>query len=200
MRSFAVGYQPEQAGVSWMNSRLPLTEAFKILLFFWTGFLKGKPFPESNPAKVTVEDCVFSPWVLVVKDQQPIHVVNMDPIIHDVQLYETAPFGNKVMLHRPLRLNPHHPKDLLGDHEHNPGETMIDTVKFSQGRRIFYLECGFHTYMQSWGLSVDNPYYAITDEQGNFTIPDVPEGVYSLVGLASGHGGIFGHESGGTGQ
>ena len=160
-------------------------------IVFLDGISRGKPFPESTPARVTVEDCVFAPWVLVVKDQQPIHVVNMDPIIHDVQLYETAPFGNKVMLHRPLRLNPHHPKDLLGDHKHNPGETMMDTVKFSQGRRIFYLECGFHTYMQSWGLSVDNPYYAISDEQGNFTIPDVPEGVYTLVAWHPGMGGFL---------
>lgn len=68
---------------------------------------------------------------------------------------------------------------------------MIDTVHFSRGRRIFYLECGFHTYMQSWGLAVDNPYYAITDEQGNFTIPDVPEGVYTLVAWHPGMGGFI---------
>ena len=158
---------------------------------FLNGIAKGKPFPESKPARVTVEDCVFSPWVMVVKDKQPINIVNMDPIIHDVQIYETAPFGTKVMLHRPLRLNPHHPKNLLADHQHNPGEAMIDTIKFSQGRRIFYLECGFHTYMQSWGLAVDNPYYAITDEQGNFTLPDVPEGVYNLVAWHPGMAGIL---------
>ena len=152
---------------------------------------KGKPIPEANPARVTVEDCVFSPWVMVVKNQQPIHIVNMDPIIHDVQLYETAPFGTKVMLHRPLRLNPNHPKNLLGDHQHHPGEAMIDTIEFSQGRRIFYLECGFHTFMQSWGISVSNPYYAITDKEGNFSIPDVPEGVYTLVAWHPGMAGFL---------
>ena len=163
----------------------------KNTVVFLNGIAKGKPFPEAKPARVTVEDCVFAPWVMVVKDKQPINIVNMDPIIHDVQIYETAPFGTKVMLHRPLRLNPHHPKNLLADHQHNPGEAMIDTINFSQGRRIFYLECGFHTYMQSWGLAVDNPYYAITDEQGNFTLPDVPEGVYSLVAWHPGMAGIL---------
>lgn len=158
---------------------------------FLEGVSQGKPFPPQGPANVTVEDCLFTPWVSVVRDQQSLHIVNMDPIIHDVQIYETAPFGSKVMLHRPLRLNPFHPKNRIKDHQHNPGEAMIDTVRFSQGRRIFYLECGFHTYMQSWGLAVDNPYYAITDEQGNFTIPDVPEGVYSLVAWHPGMGGFL---------
>jgi hypothetical protein len=158
---------------------------------FLEGVSQGKPFPQETPANVTVEDCLFTPWVLVVRDRQPLHIVNMDPIIHDVQIYETAPFGAKIMLHRPLRLNPFHPKNRIKDHQHNPGEAMVDILHFSQGRRIFYLECGFHTFMQSWGLAVDNPYYAITDAEGNFTIPDVPEGVYALIAWHPGMGGFL---------
>jgi hypothetical protein len=158
---------------------------------FLEGIHQGKPFPETQPAQVVVEDCLFSPWLLVVRDSQPIHIKNMDPIIHDVQLYETAPFGAKVMLHRPLRLNPFHPKDLLKDHLHKPGETMMDTLQFTQGRRTFFLECGFHAYMQTWGLAVTNPYYAVTDEQGNFTLPDIPEGVYKMVAWHPGMAGFL---------
>lgn len=158
---------------------------------FLEGITQGKAFPEIEPAQVMVEDCVFSPWVLAVRDPQPIHIVNMDPIIHDVLIYETAPFGTKVMLHRPLRLNPFHPKNLLTDHHHKPGEAMIDTIHLTQGRRIFFLECGFHPYMQTWGLAVHNPYYAITDKQGSFTLPDVPEGVYKLVAWHPGMAGFL---------
>ncbi|MGP0593843.1 carboxypeptidase-like regulatory domain-containing protein [Nitrospira sp. T9] len=158
---------------------------------FLEGISQGKPFPRTGAAKVTVEDCLFTPWVSVVQNEQQLHIVNMDPIIHDVQIYETAPFGSKVMLHRPLRLNPFHPKNRIKDHQHNPGEAMLDTVEFSKGRRILYLECGFHTYMQSWGVAVDNPYYAITDAEGNFTLPDVPEGVYSLLAWHPGMGGFI---------
>jgi len=161
---------------------------------FLEGISQGKPFTEKGPVKVTVEDCLFTPWVSVVKNQQPLHIINMDPIIHDVQIYETAPFGSKVMLHRPLRLNPFHPKNRIKDHQHKPGEAMLDKVQFSQGRRILYLECGFHTYMQSWGVGVDNPYYAITDAEGNFTLPDIPEGVYSLVAWHAGMGGFLNME------
>ena len=163
----------------------------KNTVVFLEGIQAGKPFPPKTPARVEVVDCVFSPWVMVVKDHQPIHIVNMDPIIHDVQVYETAPFGTKIMMHRPLRLNPFHPKDLLKDHQHKPGEAMIDTINFTQGRRTFFLECGFHPFMQTWGLAVTNPYYAITDEEGNFTLPDVPEGVYQLIAWHPGMAGFL---------
>lgn len=154
------------------------------------GIEHGKPF-DMPGATVQAKDCVFSPSVMVVRDQQEVHVVNMDPIIHDVQVYETAPFGNAIIFHRPLRMNPHHPLYEPQNHEHLPGDPMIDTFRFSKGRRIFLVECGFHPFMQTWGLSVNNPYYAITDEQGRFTIPDIPEGVYSLVAWHPGVGGIL---------
>ena len=43
------------------------------------------------------------------------------------------------------------------------------------------MQCGFHAYMESWGLAVTNPYFAKTDEQGRFTMTDVPPGTYKLV-------------------
>jgi hypothetical protein len=35
--------------------------------------------------------------------------------------------------------------------------------------------------MESWGVAVSNPYFAKTDQQGRFTITDVPPGTYKLV-------------------
>ena len=160
------------------------------VVVFLEGIDRGKAFPTSSP-KVMAEDCVFSPSVLVVRHEQAIQVVNMDPILHDVQMYETAPFGAEVMVHRPLRLNPHHPRNQLENHEHLPGDPLLDTIQFSKGRRIFFLECGFHAYMQTWGIAVTNPYYAVTDEGGSFTISDIPEGVYKLIAWHPGMGGIL---------
>lgn len=154
------------------------------------GVRQGKPFAPTSPA-IEVRDCTFSLTVMVVQDNNSIKVVNMDPVIHDVQVYETAPFGSEVVFHRPLRMNPYHSQDDAEAHDHLPGEPLIDTIQFSKGRRIFYLECGFHEFMQAWGIAVNNPYYAITDEQGTFTITDIPEGVYTLVAWHPGMGGIL---------
>ena len=35
---------------------------------FLEGINSGKPFSKDTPARVMVEDCVFAPWILVVKD------------------------------------------------------------------------------------------------------------------------------------
>lgn len=144
------------------------------------GIDQGKPF-DLPPATVEAKDCIFSPSVTVVRDQQEIRFQNMDPVVHEVQMYETAPHGASIIFHRPLRMNPYHSLQEPQNHDHRPGEPMIDTFHFTKGRRIFLAECGQHPYMQTWGLSITNPYYAITDAEGRFTINDIPEGVYSLI-------------------
>lgn len=151
---------------------------------------RGKPFPASSPT-IEARDCTLTPPVMAVRNHQNVHILNMDPIIHDIQAYEVAPFESRVMFHRPLRMNPYHPPTDTGAHDHLPGDPLIDRLSFTKGRRIFYLECGFHEFMQTWGVAVTNPYYAITDAQGQFTIGDVPEGVYTLIAWHPGMGGIL---------
>jgi hypothetical protein len=43
------------------------------------------------------------------------------------------------------------------------------------------MQCGFHAYMESWGLAMENPYYATTDKDGHFEISDIPPGTYKMV-------------------
>ncbi|WP_447979409.1 carboxypeptidase-like regulatory domain-containing protein [Candidatus Nitrospira bockiana] len=40
---------------------------------------------------------------------------------------------------------------------------------------------GYRVYMESWALSIDHPYYAMTGPDGRFTLSDVPPGQYRLV-------------------
>ncbi len=143
---------------------------------------RGKAFT-FNPPTIEARDCRFMPFLTVVRDQAEVVVVNMDPVFHDIQAYETSQLGPRVLFNTPLPMNPHHPK--LGVdaeyHKHIPGEPMKETIHMTKGRRIFVMQCGFHAYMESWGLAVDNPYYAITGDDGAFSIPGVPPGEYVLM-------------------
>jgi uncharacterized surface anchored protein len=47
--------------------------------------------------------------------------------------------------------------------------------------------------MEGWIYVVDNPYYAITDADGKFSIPDVPPGSYKLVAIQSFTGPVQQH-------
>jgi hypothetical protein len=160
---------------------------FRDVVVYLEGIDKGKPFHERSVPQIEAKDCLFLPFTTVVRDDQMVTVVNMDPVMHDIQAYETSNLGARVLFNVPLPMNPQHPRnvkersDAAMYHKHMAGPPMKQLVNLSKGRRIFVMQCGFHAYMESWGLAVTNPYFAKTDQQGRFTITDVPPGTYKLV-------------------
>src|SRR6266852_2657988 len=155
----------------------------KEVVVMLTGIEKGKPF-QFQPPQIEARDCRFLPFVNVVRDNNKVSIVNMDPVMHDIQAYETSELGPRVLFNIPLPMNAHHPKEAGSDaeyHKHIPGHPMTQEIHMTKGRRIFVMQCGFHAYMETWGMAVDNPYYALTDESGQFTISDIPSGTYKLV-------------------
>ncbi len=155
----------------------------KDVVVLLAGIEKGKPFA-FQPPQIEAKDCRFLPFVNVVRDNNKVSIVNMDPVMHDIQAYETSELGPRVLFNIPLPMNAHHPKEAGSDaeyHKHIPGHPMTQDIHMTKGRRIFVMQCGFHAYMETWGMAVDNPYYALTDESGQFTISDIPPGTYKLV-------------------
>ena len=160
---------------------------FRDVVVYLEGIEKGKPFPEGGVPQVEAKDCLFLPFTTIVRDDQSVTVVNMDPVMHDIQAYETSHLGARVLFNVPLPMNPQHPRNFKDRseaalyHKHIAGAPMKQLVNLSKSRRIFVMQCGFHAYMESWGVAVTNPYFAKTDEQGRFTITEVPPGTYKLV-------------------
>ncbi len=159
---------------------------FRDVVVYLEGIDKGKPFHEGSMPQIDAKDCLFEPFTAVVRDDQMVTVVNMDPVMHDIQAYETSHLGARVLFNVPLPMNPQHPRNLKDRsdagmyHKHMAGPPMKQLVNLRKGRRIFVMQCGFHAYMESWG-AVTNPYCAKTDEQGRFALTDVPPGTYTLV-------------------
>jgi hypothetical protein len=160
---------------------------FRDVVVYLEGIGKGKPFGEGSLPQIEAKDCLFLPFTTVVRDDQSVTVVNMDPVMHDLQAYETSELGPRVLFNVPLPMNPQHPRNFKDRseaamyHRHMAGAPMKQLVNLSKNRRIFVMQCGFHAYMESWGLAVTNPYFAKTDGQGRFTMTDVPPGTYKLV-------------------
>ena len=160
---------------------------FRDVVVYLEGIDKGKPFVEKTVPQIEARDCLFLPFTTVVRDDQSVTVINMDPVMHDIQAYETSHLGARVLFNVPLPMNPQHPRNFKDRsdaglyHKHMAGPPMKQLVNLSKGRRIFVMQCGFHAYMESWGVAIMNPYFAKTDEQGRFTMTDVPPGTYKLV-------------------
>lgn len=141
---------------------------------------RGKPFA-FEPQVIEARDCQFLPFVTVVRNHADVIVMNMDPVMHDIQGYETSQLGPRVLFNTPLPMNPHHQRNVGSDtHEHLAGEPMKAVIHMTKDRRFFVMQCGFHAYMESWGLAVSNPYYQVTGQDGKFSLTEVPPGEYIL--------------------
>ncbi|MGC3974598.1 MAG: hypothetical protein QM771_09485 [Nitrospira sp.] len=126
----------------------------KEVVVLLTDATKGKPF-KFEPPTIEARDCRFLPFVTVVKNDSEVVVMNMDPVMHDIQAYETSQLGPRVLFNTPLPMNPHHKRFVTAEsHEHLAGEPVKEAIHMTKGRRIFVMQCGFHAYMESWGLAV----------------------------------------------
>jgi hypothetical protein len=145
------------------------------------GVTAGKPFTLSIP-KVEARDCQFLPFTTVVRSEHGIEVVNMDPVMHDIQAYETSiTHGTRVLFNSPLPFNQRPQRgNMHATHEHVPGKSMVRQFRMSKGRTTFVMQCGFHAYMESWAIAVDNPYFTFTSETGSYEIVGIPPGTYRL--------------------
>jgi hypothetical protein len=123
---------------------------------------RGKPF-KPIVADLVARDCEFLPFVSIVQNNGTFVMKNEDPIIHNAQLYQ-AEKGN-LLLTVP---NP-------------PNSTGTFPIQFERNKRIYQMICGMHEFMQTWGYAVDNPYYALTDGDGKFTIDQLPPGKYEVI-------------------
>ncbi len=127
------------------------------------GVRSGKPFTFTN-AQVEANVCQFLPFVTVVNDKRQLTVTNRDPVSHDIQGYAYDQTGVDIVLHRPSL----------------KATGTTDIVDLVKGRKVFTMQCGMHPYMQNWGYAIDNPYYAVTDSNGSFSIGDLPSGIYMV--------------------
>jgi hypothetical protein len=149
---------------------------------------KGKPFKFETPT-IEARDCRFLPFVTIVRDQADVVIMNMDPVMHDIQAYETSQLGPRVLFNTPLPMNPHHKRNVGADtHEHLAGQPITEQIHMTKGRKFFVMQCGFHAYMESWGLAVDHPYYQLTGHDGRFSLTDVPPGDYTIMAWHPGVG------------
>ena len=120
----------------------------------------GKDFPAS--AKSIVSDqtsCVFNPHVALVAEGGTVTFKNSDSVLHNVKSssLKNPPFNEGV----------------------EAGKSMKKT--FKNGHEEVKITCSVHPWMAGYVIVMDNPYYAVTDENGNFEIKDVPPGKYKVV-------------------
>jgi len=116
--------------------------------------------PSEEPT-FTQKNCMYSPHVLAMNVNQKFKVTTEDQTTHNIHPLP-APGGgnigwNKFLLH---------------------GTPTIETSWKNQEVAIT-VKCNIHPWMNGWHVVVKGP-YAFTDENGNYTINNVPPGSYTV--------------------
>lgn len=115
-------------------------------------------WPPTEGAEMDQKGLVFIPHVLPVVVGTTVNFLNHDNILHNV--FSPDAIAEKFN---------------LGTWP--PGE--IKTYTFNKIGSAALL-CNVHTEMEGYIVVLQNPFFAKTDENGNYTIKDLPPGSYTL--------------------
>lgn len=114
--------------------------------------------PEKNPV-MNQKELKFLPKVLPIVVGSTVDFLNSDDVLHNV--FSPDPCANKFNLGTWKK-----------------GE--IRSVRYDKIECVSVLLCNVHPEMEAYVIVLQNPFFAITNEEGEFIIENVPPGTYNL--------------------
>lgn len=109
------------------------------------------------PAKIDQRQCAFAPRVVVVPVGGTVEFLNSDRLLHNLKSAgkENPPFN---------RAHPH---------------SRTISIVFRKPE-VLRVDCDLHSWMRGWVVVAEHSFYTVTNEQGEFTLENVPPGKYTL--------------------
>ncbi len=119
---------------------------------------RGKAWAEAPTPVLDQERCIFRPAVQIVRAGK-LDVLNSDPVLHNTHGF----YGRRTAFNLAL-----------------PDKGAKVTVDLPRAGLV-RVECDAHGWMLAHIFVADSPYYALSGEDGGFSITEVPPGDYTLV-------------------
>jgi hypothetical protein len=110
--------------------------------------------PKTEPVVFDQKVCVFLTHVLGVSVGQPIEIKNSDPTGHNTKIEGRANTFNQTI----------------------PANGSIPFTPQREETAPAPVSCSIHPWMSAYILPRKNGYFAVTDEDGNFELPNLPAG------------------------
>jgi len=122
--------------------------------------LPDRPWPTpTTPVSLDQEGCMYKPHVIGVMTGQNIEIKNDDPTNHNIH---------------PL------PKINQEWNESQPPKGDAKLKSFAREEVMIPVKCNVHNWMRAYIGVVSHPFFAVTGEDGTFTIKGLPPGTYTL--------------------
>ncbi len=131
-----------------------------VFVYVKEGLPAGKTY--ATPEKAGLLDqqkSMFRPRVQGVLVGQDLLMRNSDPVIHNVRSLseENRPFN-------------------IGQPANTPDRKKV----FKESEGPIEVRCDFHPWMKAFFFVMDHPFFAVSNEQGEFEIQGLPSGKYTL--------------------
>ncbi len=118
-------------------------------------------FPTPTAAATLDQNgCHYKPHVLGVMVNQPINITNSDPTTHNIHFT---------------------PKNNPDWNQSQPNGAAPLTHKLARAEVLVPVKCNQHPWMKSYVGVTKHPFFAVSAEDGSFTIKGVPPGKYTVV-------------------
>jgi len=131
-----------------------------VFVYVKKGLEKKKKYPmPAEPAVLDQSGCMYRPRVQGVRVGQDLVIRNSDKLTHNTRSY--------ALRNRPFNIA-------------QPAESEERTKVFKRPERAIQMGCDFHGWMKAFIFAMDHPYFAVTDEQGQFKIAGLPAGEYTV--------------------
>jgi len=121
--------------------------------------LEGQKFSPKGEVELDQIGCQYKPHVIGAMVGQKIEIVNSDDTLHNVH---------------PL------PKENREWNLAMPFKGQKVKKSFRKPEIGIPVSCNVHSWMKSYICVVDNPYFAVSGDDGSFTIKDLPDGEYTI--------------------
>jgi plastocyanin len=113
----------------------------------------------TDAVEFSQEGCMYNPHVFGVRARQTLTIVNNDNTLHNVNAQ---------------------PANNAGFNFAQPLEGMTNDQIFANPEIMIPVMCNVHAWMQAYIGVVAHPYFAVTGEDGSFTIANLPAGDYVI--------------------
>ena len=131
-----------------------------VVVYVKSGLPEGAVFPaRTAPVSLEQDGCLYHPRVFAVMVNEPIRIVNADPVLHNIKAMPTVNRGFNIS---------------------QPNSGMETERAFTQPEPAVPLECNVHGWMHAWVFVLPHPYFAVSGADGTFSITGLPAGTYTL--------------------
>lgn len=124
---------------------------------------KGKKF-DSKRVELNQKDCIFEPHIVIVPAKGEVAFGNDDAVPHNIHVYSRRNRSFNLVV--PPRSG-----------ESDEAEAVVR--RFIRPDRVV-VKCDYHAWMKAYILVSSHPYRVVTDENGRFSITDIPPGTYRI--------------------